>query len=217
MDHTMVSLADQVYDRLEKGVLTGEFQRDEILTETRLSEELEVSRTPIREALRRLSHEHLVEIGAKGARVIGIQREDIEDIYEIRIRIEGVAAARCAKAISEQQLAELKETLDLQEFYTEKVNPEGIKDMDSKFHRIIYECCGSNILRDTLEPLHRRILKFRRVSVSVPSRARHSLEEHRAIYEAIASRDAERAEKLMEEHIRHAEDGILESIDKSST
>ena len=91
MDHKMVSLADQVFDELEKKILSGAYSRGELLTESRLSDELGVSRTPIREAFFRLSQEHLIDISPKGAYVLGITDEDIRDIYEIRIRIEGLA------------------------------------------------------------------------------------------------------------------------------
>ena len=103
----------------------------------------------------------------------------------------------------------LKETLDLQEFYTQKVEPDLIKNMDSRFHQIIYQHCGSTTFMDMLEPLHRKIMKYRRVSISVPARATQSLEEHRAIYEAIAARDAAKAEELTLIHIAHARDSIL--------
>ena len=88
----MISIADQVFEELEHDILSGEYERDEILTEMKLSERLGVSRTPIREAMRRLEQEHIIEPTSKGARVIGITKEDIADICEIRLRLEGLAA-----------------------------------------------------------------------------------------------------------------------------
>ena len=89
MEHRMISIADQVFEELERRILSGNYERGEVLTELRLSEELSVSRTPIREALKRLAQERIIELTSKGARVIGITREDIEDICEIRLRLEG--------------------------------------------------------------------------------------------------------------------------------
>ena len=88
----MISIADQVFEELERDILSGVYERDEIITEIKLSEALGVSRTPIREALRRLEQEHIIEPTSKGARVIGISRDDIADICEIRLRLEGLAA-----------------------------------------------------------------------------------------------------------------------------
>ncbi|MBQ9263165.1 MAG: GntR family transcriptional regulator [Clostridia bacterium] len=210
MEHRMISLADQVFEELERDILSGAFERGEILTEIKLSERLGVSRTPIREALRRLEQEHIIESTSKGAKVIGISRTDIADICEIRLRLEGLAARWAAERADEEGIRILKETVELQEFYTQKSDPDSIKNADSRFHQTIYALCGSNSMRDTLEPLHRKLLKYRRVSVSAQSRAEKSLEEHRAIYEAIAAHDGERAETLTILHVKNARDSIMQ-------
>ncbi|MBQ6036229.1 MAG: GntR family transcriptional regulator, partial [Lachnospiraceae bacterium] len=95
--HKPVSLADQIFDRLETDILTEKYPKGTILTEIGLSEELGVSRTPVREALSRLEQEHIIENAGKGMRVIGISEEDIQVVYEIREKIEGMAASACAK------------------------------------------------------------------------------------------------------------------------
>ena len=86
------SLADQVFERLENDIIHGVYPKGEILTELKLVEQLGVSRTPIREALRRLEQERLIEDTGKGSRVLGITESDLEDIMNIRQRIEGLAA-----------------------------------------------------------------------------------------------------------------------------
>ncbi len=209
MDHKMVSLADQVFDELEKAILNGTYQREEILTEARLCDELGVSRTPVREAMYRLSQEHLIDLSVKGAKVIGVTEQDIEDIYNIRLRIEGLASYLAAKKITEEGIQELQRTLDLQEFYTQKGEPEGIKNMDDSFHQAIYRLCGSPALRYTLEPLHRRIVKYRKASFSTRRRAENSLQEHFAIFDAIRNQNAELAEKLTIKHIENAKNNII--------
>ena len=209
MEHKMVSIADQIFDELEKSILTGEYERDELLTEVKLSEKMGVSRTPIREALRRLDQEHIIEITSKGARVIGITDSDISDIYDIRLRIEGLAGAKAAQNADDEGIAQLKEILDMQEFYTAKDDPDQIKNTDSAFHLAIYRLSGSPSLLDTLEPLHRKVIKFRKVSITQPGRAGKSFAEHKAIYEAIRDRNSELAEKLICEHIRNARISIL--------
>ena len=175
MEHRMISIADQVFEELERDILSGVYERDDILTEIKLSEQLGVSRTPVREALRRLAQERIIETTSKGVRVIGIQKADIADICEIRLRLEGLAARWAAERADEEGIRMLKETVDLQEFYTQREDAESIKNADSRFHQTIYALCGSNSMRDTLEPLHRKLLKYRRVSVSKRSRAEKSL------------------------------------------
>ena len=209
MEHKMISIADQVFEVLELNILSGQYERGELLTEIKLSEQLGVSRTPIREALRRLEQEHIIESTSKGVKVIGISREDIADICAIRLRLEGLAARWAAERADKSGIAQLKEIVELQEFYTQKEDPDSIKNADSRFHQTIYALCGSNCMRDTLEPLHRKLLKYRRVSVSRQSRAQKSLEEHRAIYQAIADHDGEKAERLTVLHVENARDSIL--------
>lgn len=209
MEHKMISIADQVFNELEREILSGVYERDEILTEIKLSERMGVSRTPIREALRRLEQERLIESTSKGARVIGIQLNDISDICEIRMRLEGLAARWVAERATEEEIRELQAAVELQEFYTQKGDSESLKNTDSRFHQIIYALCGSPTMRDTLEPLHRKLLKYRKASFSFPERALESLHEHQAILRAIQSRSGKEAEELTILHIRNARESIL--------
>ena len=211
-EHRSVSLADQIFERLEKDILVGKFERGEILTEMKLSETLGVSRTPVREAMRRLEQEHIIKATPKGSMVVGISPADIEAIYEMRMRIEGLAARYAARNASEEALTTLKDILELQSFYINKKDPERIMDCDSKFHRMVYEATGSVPLCDTLTELHKKIIKFRRVSVEMTERARLSYEEHLKVYEAIAARDEELADKLMTDHVGYARENIRKKI-----
>ena len=215
VEHRYISLADQIFEKLERDILVGDFPKGEILTETKLSEILGVSRTPIREALRRLEQERIIEMTTKGAKVLGISYEDISEIYEIRLRIEGYASSRCALYATEEQLAELREILELQLFYLERKNPEKIMEYDSLFHQKLYELSASAPLSYTLTELHKKIIKFRKTSVELTERAKHSCEEHKEIYDAIANRDAALAEALTIAHIKSARDNILARISKT--
>ena len=87
LEHKTLSLAEQVFERLERDILCGTYPRGEMLTELKLVNDLGVSRTPIREALRRLEQEHLIEISARGILVIGVTQKDLEDIFAIRMRM----------------------------------------------------------------------------------------------------------------------------------
>ena len=209
LEHKTISLAEQVFERLENDILTGKYQRGEILTELKLVTDLGVSRTPVREALHRLEQEHIIEIASKGILILGVTEQDLKDIFAIRLRIEGLASAFAAKNMTAEQLEELKEALELQEFYVMKQDPEHIKKMDSKFHQLIYRYCGSAALSDTLLPLHKKVQKYRRVSVENNSRAQQSAKEHRAIFEAIVAKNAELAEKYTTDHIANAAEHIL--------
>ena len=151
-----VSLADSVFEQLENDILTGKYEKSQVLTEIALSKELGISRTPIREAIKRLEQENLVRLTSRGIVVLGLSEKDIEDIYEVRCRIESLAIERCVNNISDSDLVKLKEIIDLQEFYTLKKDAEDIKETDSKFHHFIYTNCGSYILENILTSLHRK-------------------------------------------------------------
>lgn len=206
-----VSIADLVFEKIEDAILSGEFARGDIITELKLCEMLDVSRTPVREALTRLRQEGLVKESGKGAIVIGVSEDDLFDIYEVRMRIEGLAAARCAEVITDEQLKSLCETLELQEFYTARKQPESIKKLDSEFHEQIYSYCGSRTLETLLCELHRKVKRYRKTSVSNPERALEAVKEHREIFEAITARDAKRAEELTTRHIRNAQESVMKA------
>ena len=97
LEHKTISLAEQVFERLENDILIGKYQRGEILTELKLVTDLGVSRTPVREALHRLEQEHIIEITPKGILILGVTEQDLKDIFAIRLRIEGLASAFAAE------------------------------------------------------------------------------------------------------------------------
>ncbi len=209
MKHKTISLADQVFDRLENDIISGKYQRGQILTELGLTDDLGVSRTPIREALQRLEQEQLVKNQPKGILVVGVTEKDLYDIYSIRMRIEGLAAAEAARNQDADGLKMLAEALSLQEFYVERCDAEQIKTMDNRFHETVYEMCGSNVLHSVLLPLHRKAQKYRKISFQSNARAGSSYKEHKEIYEAILTGDAALAEELMTNHVKNAMDRLL--------
>ena len=206
-EHKNISIADQIFEQLERDILSGKYPRSTVLSELGLSKELGVSRTPVREAIRRLEQEDILEECGKGMIVVGITPEDMQDMFEIRLAIEGEAARRAAVNISDEQLGRMREILDLQRFYSEKEgenSSDQIKNMDSQFHEILYLASNSRPYIRTLLPLHKRMMKMRKASVSKHSRAMRSLEEHEAIYEALLRHDADAAEKAVLTHSRNA-------------
>lgn len=206
------SLRIRVFNAIENAILDGEYKDGDSLNELRLSKELGVSRTPVREALMQLELEGLVKnVPNKGAVVIGVTEQDIHDIYEIRIRIEGLAARLCAENITEDELHALEQIVDLQEFYLLKNDTEQIWKLDSDFHKIIYDASRSRPLRFTLSNFHNYIKKARDISVQTEGRAEKTVAEHRAILDAIKAHNGSLAEQLTAKHISNAEDNLFES------
>ena len=205
IDNVSLSLEDKVYSLLEEEILTGKLQAGEQLREIALTERLGASRTPIRGALHRLAEDGLLELlPNRGARVIGITRADIEDIYAIRMRLEGLASRLATERMSEESKRELASLVELSEFYVLKNNDNKSGELDSAFHKMIYEASGSRHLCKTLSDLHNNIKFYRRLSLSRSDRAKESVAEHREILEAILRGDADEAERLTFVHVNAA-------------
>jgi len=204
------SLRNKVFIKLQNDILNGIYEPGDSLIETKLSEELGVSRTPIREALRQLELEGLVQyIPNKGVIVKGISQKDIQDIYTIRMLIEGLAARWAAEKITPQELEELKEAVELEEFYTARNDSSHLMHFDSRFHDIIFKASKSKPLMQILSNFHHYVQRARSISMNSPERAAAMLEEHKAILQAIIERDADKAEKLTTEHVRNASINLL--------
>ena len=208
------SLADQVFERLENDIIHGVYPKGEILTELKLVEQLGVSRTPIREALRRLEQERLIEDTGKGSRVLGITESDLEDIMNIRQRIEGLAAYYATINLTEEGRKQLTHIVDLQEFYYNKQDKDHLRQVDDQFHDFICYESKRTVIMDTLIPLHRKTRRYRRISMEDPARVAKTQQEHRGIYEAIISGNAELAKQLTTEHIANAKEHMIGGINR---
>ena len=207
-----ISLADQVFEKLEDDIITGVYPRGEILTELKLVEQLGVSRTPIREALRRLEQERLIEDAGKGSRVLGITESDLFDIMTIRERVEGVAAYYATINMTPEGKKELTHLVDLQEFYFEKKDAERLRQVDDQFHDMICILSKRTVIMDTLIPLHRKTRRYRRIAMEDWARATKTKGEHYEMYQAIVSGNAELAEELTTRHIMNAKKHMMEEM-----
>ena len=215
VDKKTASLEEQVTATLEEEILTGKLAAGAALTEQSLSTRLGVSRTPIRAALHTLAEEGLINlVPNRGAVVIGVTRDDLIDIYNIRMRLEGLASATAARRISPEDLERLRESVELAEFYIQKNDTEHLKELDTAFHSIIYRASGNRMLCKTLSELHRNITSYRKLSLTVPGRLERSVGEHREILEAIEAGDAEMADRLTSAHIAAALENMLAATER---
>ena len=173
-------------------------------------EQLGVSRTPIREALRRLEQERLIEDTGKGSIVMGITTDDLVDIMNIRERIEGLAAYYACVNMTEEGLKELQHIIDLQDFYFSKWDVEHLRQADDMLHDAICEMSKRTVLRDTLVPLHRKTRRYRKSAMQDKNRAVQSLQEHHAIVDAMVGGDPDKVKDAMDAHLAKAKKYMLE-------
>lgn len=203
------NLTAQVYQQIRKGILSGNWKPGQAITELALSKQLSVSRTPVREALHQLELEGLIELRPnRGAVVVGICPSDIEDIYEIRSLLEGRAAEKAALNAQPEAIDRLIEIVDLTEFYIERKDYDRVTVMDDRFHQLIYELSASRMFQRILADLHAYAEDVRERSIKEPGRAMIMLAEHRAILEAIAEHNSEKASQLMIEHVNNSAENM---------
>lgn len=203
MPEDKYSLSARVFQKIREGILSGKYSAAEELKEKSIGDELGVSRTPVREALRQLELEGLVSIiPNKGAYVVGVSLQDIRDIYEMRVLLEGLCAQWAALKVSDVQLAELEENIYLSEFHCQKQNWEQIVELDNRFHELLYEASGSRELQRVLTEYHQYVQRIRRITLSQQRRVKNSTEEHKQIVEALKAHDPRLAQKKAKMHIR---------------
>ncbi len=210
-----VSLADQVFEQLENDIIQGVYPRGEILTELKLVEQLGVSRTPIREALRRLEQERLIADTGKGSVVVGITADALLDIMNIRQRIEGLAAYYATQNMTDEGRQELAHIVDLQQFYYDKDDGEHLRQADDAFHDAILRLSRRHVIYDTLAPLLRKTRRYRRQAMQDRERVNNTMREHRQIYEAIMAGDADLAAQLSTQHIINAKEHMMEGLNQN--
>lgn len=205
------SLRGRVYNTIRDKILSGDYHESEELKENTIANELGVSRTPVREALRQLELEGLVSIiPNKGASVTGITMKDIHDIYTIRSYLEGLCAKWACDNITNAQLEALDEILYLSDFHARRSHFEQMVELDNKFHDLIYKASGSKILNHVLSDFHQYVERVRKITLSRPYRAEQSSKEHAAIVEALKKRDGEMAEALAHEHMKNTIKNLTE-------
>ena len=204
MSEDHYSLSAKVFHKIRKDILSGVYSDKEELKEKTIGDELGVSRTPVREALRQLELEGLVTIiPNKGAYVTGVSLKDIQDIYEIRSLLEGLCAQWAAKHITGEQLAQLEEIIFSGEFHSAKENWEQVLELDNRFHELLYEASGSKELEHVLKDYHSYVQRARRVTLAHPDRVHASNAEHKLIVDALKAHDSDAAEKYARQHIRY--------------
>lgn len=193
---------NQIYEKIRQDILDGRYIRGQSLVEQKLAKEFGVSRTPIREVLKQLELDGLVEsIPNRGVFVLGITQEDIKHIYAIRQRIEGLAALWAAEKMTSEELKTLENIYNLMEFYTAKEDVDQIAQLNTDFHEVIFKAAKSKYLKNILSNFQAYIQWARYVSLKVPGRMEAALAEHKTILEAFRKKDGVLAEKAIMEHV----------------
>lgn len=207
------TLSDRAYFAIRRAILHGDLPSKTKLPELELANLIPVSRTPIREALKRLRDEGLVELGS--ARVLEVRDADFTQslhIYRILEVLEPLAARLAASHISDELISELQRSIELTEFFFQKNRWDDVTTESQRFHELLYDASGNERLAQLIRRLREETHRFRRFRTRDPELIRRSLQEDREIVEALARRDADAAHQIMREHIHVSTKRIEELI-----
>ncbi len=209
------SLTAIIFERVREDILNGKYSNGDKIVEAKLAEELGVSRTPVREALKQLELDGLVEsLPNRGVVVKGITDQDIVDIYTIRLATEAIAARWAVERMEDSELEQLKEIYDLMEFYTFKEDVEKTFELNTKFHETMYRGTKSRYLEHVLKDFQLFIKSTRNESLKSEGRIDHALEEHKRILDAFLRRDADSAVDALVNHIINSKNNVSSLIEK---
>lgn len=208
-------LRDVVFENLRSAILEGKLKSGQRLMEVQLAEQLGVSRTPVREAIRKLELEGLVVmLPRKGAYVANISVKDLMDVLEIRACLEGLGASLAAERRDEEDIKKLE---SIEKEFEEAVKTQNIEMLlkkDVEFHECIFEAANNKKLEKMINSIWEQVQRFRTTYVSDYNASLSLLDEHQAILKAIKEANVVDAKKFAIEHIEKAEQFMLEHCSK---
>ena len=206
-------LRDVVFNTLRKAILTGELKPGERLMEIHLANRLGVSRTPIREAIRKLELEGLVTmIPRRGAEVAQITEKSMKDVLEVRRALDALCAELACDRISEEEMGKLEEACAGFEKATRTGDTTAIAKADVALHDIIVQATGNERLIQLINNLSEQMYRYRFEYIKDESRHDNLVEEHRIIYESIRAKDREAAAAAAKMHIDNQEKSVIRQI-----
>jgi len=210
-------LREVIFSTLREAIIMGELKPGERLMEVQLADKMGVSRTPVREAIRKLELEGLVVmIPRRGAHVARLTEKDIMDVLEVRATLDGLATALATERINEDELKELRHIQTQLENYVEKGNLQGVIKKDIEFHDVIYKASKNDKLVQIANNLREQVYRFRVIYLKDFGNNEEVIREHNEIWSAILSKDPNLARVSAQKHIKSQESAILNAIKRSN-
>jgi DNA-binding GntR family transcriptional regulator len=210
-------LREVIFNTLREAIIIGELKPGERLMEVQLAEKMGVSRTPVREAIRKLELEGLVDMMARrGAQVADLSVKDIMDVLEVRATLDGLATALSSTRITQDEIKELKHVNSQFISFVEKENLQGTIKKDVEFHDIIYRSSRNEKLIQIASNLREQVQRFRVIYLKDFSSTKDIIKEHNDIFEAIQSKDSILAQNVAQKHIKKQEESIINSLKKNN-
>lgn len=208
-----IPLRENAYELIKRMILKGYFKPGERLIENQLSKKFGVSRTPIRESIRKLAAEGLVEITPKGGTKISkLTKNDIDEIYEIRDVLESLAAEKAASTITDKEIESLERLLKDSEKALLNKDIKRMAQIDTKIHNLICKSSKNNRLFQLIDVLCTNITIQRELILETTGAGKEAIIGHRKIINALKKRDKQAIKKSIHEHIMRGREILLEKI-----
>jgi DNA-binding GntR family transcriptional regulator len=216
---TNATTADAVYRALRHGILHGDLAPGERLRSDALATELRVSRTPVREALRKLEAEGLVAHSGSRLVVRALSEQDLTELFYVREALEGMAARLAAENATPSEIAAIGELLEDMVSVRKRSDVGALRRLTGEFHLLVCRAAHNNRLLQSLQALLDHVRQMQTSTLYGEGRPAEALDEHRALLAAIAGRDGESAERLARAHRRRTlelrKDMLREQLRKS--
>lgn len=208
-DREAPSLTERVYQDLRKAIITGQVPGGTRLVESNLAAKMQVSRTPVREALHKLALEGLLySIPRAGYIVEEMSDDDVEDLFDVRIKIEQMAAHLAIEKITETEIQLLAENLEKAERVLQNPQDSQMAELDTEFHGIIYKAARSKTLYRICQTLSDHTLKYRIALIDKSEMGRRTRDGHYQIYKAIRAKDTAQVDAAIQSHLELAKNDI---------
>ncbi len=212
------SIADKVFEQLKSAILSGQLKPGERLIERQLCDELEISRTPVREAIQKLKSQGLaVQIPRRGAVVSAATSKEVIDVFNIREVLEGLAGRLAAENADKRQTNELSRIVDDMSICLDNKEEERLEDLHIKFHETIYNTAGNEKLYLILVNLQEYIKAYTHVGYAFHGRREEANAEHKKIVKAIEAHDADKAEQCAKKHIKNSRDAYIHRLEEENS
>jgi len=206
-------LSKKVYKILKKEIIQGSFKPGTKLSEGKFAEQMGISRTPVREALRELAAEGFVILSAnQGVIVRSVSAENIKEVLQIRSVLDGLAARLATSIITEEEIKKLENYNKKMEKLASKQDIFAYAEVDVKFHKFIANLCKNEQLIKIRKNISAQALRYRVSSLRIPGRLQKCTKEHWNIVEAIKVKDPKRADRMGQKHIENALKNILNNV-----
>ncbi|SHF07360.1 GntR family transcriptional regulator [Alkalibacter saccharofermentans] len=211
---TYKPLREIVFTTMREAIINGDFKPGQRLMEVQLAEQMGVSRTPVREAIRKLELEGLVVmVPRKGAYVAGLSSEDVKEVLEIRAVLEGLAASLAAKNASAADIEQLQEIVEKFKVAAEEKDVVRLINFDSDFHDVMYRASKNKKLIQLISALREQVQRFRVAYFTKIRSTQTLIEEHNDLVSSIVNNEPDRARAIAEKHISTTEK-LITSIEE---